>query len=134
MELELQREYFPKGTNGTVYGSGSFVCHTIELPWKNNETQVSCIPEGRYELKERYNTKFGWHVIVSGVQNRDFILIHPANNALRELKGCISPVTTITGQGEGVYSGIATAKLKTLVFEAIEKKEKVFLTIKIKKT
>jgi hypothetical protein len=132
MELELQREYFPTGTNGTVYGDGSYVCHTIELPWKNNEAQASCIPEGRYELKERYSTKFGWHILISGVPNRDLILMHPANNAIKELKGCVSPVSQISGPGEGVYSGIANGRLKTLVFEAIEKKEKVFLTIKQK--
>ncbi|MBI2271441.1 MAG: hypothetical protein HYU69_13945 [Bacteroidetes bacterium] len=132
MELELEREYFPEGTNGTIYGDGSYVCHTIELPWKNNEVKASCIPEGRYELLERYSTKFGWHILLRGVPGRDLILMHPANNALKELRGCIAPVSQITGEGEGVYSGPANGRLKTLVFEVLERKEKVFLTIKSK--
>lgn len=132
MELELIREYFPKGTNGSIYENGSYVCHSIEIPWKNNEAQTSCVPEGKYELLERYSTKFGWHIYLRGVPHRDLILMHPANNALKELRGCIAPVSQITGEGEGVYSGPANGRLKTLVFEALERKEKVFLTIKSK--
>jgi len=58
MELELFRSYFPAGTNGQIlYGSAPLV-HTIELPWKENLTGVSCIPEGRYRL---YRAGFHYH-------------------------------------------------------------------------
>jgi hypothetical protein len=46
MELDLLRTYYPKGTNGSLLVNGVGLCHTIELPWKNNEQGVSCIPEG----------------------------------------------------------------------------------------
>jgi len=132
MELELLRTYFPKGTNGDLLRDGLALCHTIELPWKNNVRRVSCIPEGRYELVKRYSKKFGWHLHVIDVEGRDLILIHPANDALRELNGCIAPVTTLTGQGKGSSSKVVFNKLKSLVYPALEKSEKVFITIKAK--
>jgi hypothetical protein len=71
------------------------------LPWKNNETRVSCIPEGKYFIKKRYSQKFQWHLEIENVQNRSLILFHPANNALQELNGCIAPVTKLSGPGLG---------------------------------
>jgi len=51
MEIHLTRTYFPEGTNGKLECEGKLICNTIELPWKNNETKVSCIPEGKFLLK-----------------------------------------------------------------------------------
>ncbi|MBS1565314.1 MAG: hypothetical protein JST39_13050, partial [Bacteroidetes bacterium] len=82
MELELRRTYLPGGTNGEIISSGVRVCYTIELPWLDNLPQVSCIPEGRYELKKRYSPKFKNHLQVANVPGRDYILIHPANDAI----------------------------------------------------
>src|SRR6476620_7785754 len=101
MELKIVREYFPKGTNGELFLNGERLCYTIELPWKNNQHQVSCIPEGRYELKKRYTERFGNHLIFLNVPNRSYILLHAANDALKEIKGCIASVTTLTGEGTG---------------------------------
>ena len=101
MELELLRIYHPKGSNGNLSANGVGLCHTIELPWKENKNQVSCIPEGRYELVKRYSAKFKWHLLVKDVPDRVLILIHPANDALKELKGCIAPVFILTEEGKG---------------------------------
>lgn len=127
MELELSRSYDPEGTNGELVLK---VCNTIELPWLQNQRNVSCIPEGRYELKKRVTQKRGQHLLVANVKGRDGILFHPANDAIQELRGCIAPVTTITGPGKGTQSRLANEKLKALVLEALDRKEKVFLTIK----
>lgn len=54
MELELTREYFLHGTNGTLACKGLTICATIELPWKNNRACISCIPEGKYHLYKVY--------------------------------------------------------------------------------
>lgn len=130
MELEILRTYYPKGTNGNLTADGVGVCHTIELPWKENEPQVSCIPEGRYELVKRYSPKFKWHIIVKDVPNRALILIHPANDALKELKGCIAPVSFLKGEGLGQNSKVVFTKLNKLLLSTFEKDEKVMLTIK----
>lgn len=62
---------------------------TLELPWKDNESQVSCIPPGLYEVKRRKSEKFGDHFHIQDVPNREWILIHAANY-YSQLRGCIA--------------------------------------------
>ncbi len=132
MELELIRAYDPDGTNGELRCDGKTICFTIELPWLQNQRNISCIPEGRYELKKRFVQKFGLHLLVVNVPDRSWILIHPANHATTQLKGCIAPVTNLVTSGKGSGSRLANEKLKALVLGALERKEKVFITIKPK--
>ncbi|MEC4004919.1 DUF5675 family protein [Flavobacterium sp. SUN052] len=129
MILFLTRTYFPEGTNGKLECEGKKICNTIELPWNNNETKVSCIPEGKYFIKKRYSNKFKWHLEVVKVENRSSILFHPANNALLELNGCIAPVTKLSGPGLGLMSRKAFTKLKNLVYKALDNKESVEILI-----
>ncbi len=133
MEPELIRSYYTKGTNGLLYINCTFIRYTIELPWMENQPRISCIPEGKYLLKKRYSPKFKEHLLIEGVEGRDVILIHPANNALKELKGCIAPVTILTGEGKGSQSRMALQRLITPIFTLLERKETVLLTIKSKK-
>ena len=130
MELELIRTYFPNGTNGELIYIGNRICFTIELPWLNNEPSVSCIPEGRYELEKYFSAHLGNHLHVKAVANRSLIMIHAANDARKELKGCIAPVAILTAEGKGLRSMIALKKLLDLTYPLLERKEKVFLTIK----
>jgi hypothetical protein len=129
MVIVLQRTYFPLGTNGKLECEGKFICYTIELPWMENQKRVSCIPEGKYLLKKRYSSRFQWHLEVVDVKNRSFILFHPANNAQKELNGCIAPVTKLSGPGLGLMSRKAFAKLKDLVYKALDGKESVSLIV-----
>ena len=112
--------YFPEGTNGVLSLNGKEICKTIELPWRNNKARVSCIPEGKYKIRKRFSAKFKWHLELINVKNRKYILLHPANNALKELNGCIAPVSQITGEGRGNESRKAFEKLKNLVFPYLE--------------
>jgi len=64
------------------------------------------------------------------VKNRSLILFHPANNALKELNGCIAPVTKISGAGLGLQSRKAFTKLRTIVYKALDEKQEVVLIIK----
>jgi Family of unknown function (DUF5675) len=107
MELELIRTYWLSGTNGKILFQDRLMMYSIELPWKDNLAQVSCIPEGRYELVKRWSPKFDRHLQVMNVPQREYIFIHPANDALHELKGCIAPVWLITGAGKGLRSRLA---------------------------
>ena len=129
MELIVERTYYPNGTNGKLLVNQQPICHTIELPWKNNQQNISCIPEGTYPLCRRYSEKFGWHLQVQNVPGRDLILLHPANNALLELEGCIAPVTQITGEGRGIKSRAAFEYIMALVLDAIDKKEPITITM-----
>lgn len=135
MEFTLERAYYKEGTNGTLFiakqfSKKIFLSHTIELPWRNNQKNISCIPEGTYMISTRYSKKFGNHLLVENVACRSLILLHPANNAKKELEGCIAPVSYLNGIGEGVYSRKAMKKLLSLVSQAEARKEMNLLTIK----
>jgi hypothetical protein len=130
MDIQLIRQYHTNGVNGELYADGKKIGDTIELPWRNNQRRISCIPEGRYKLRKRYTTRFGWHCWVENVPGRDAILIHAFNDALKESKGCIAPVTTITGEGRGSSSKPALKKLMDLLAPAFNRKEPIYLTIK----
>ena len=133
MKLELIRTYYSTGTNGELLLNGDRVCSTIELPWKENEPRISCIPEGIYEMKKRYSQKFGKHFQLLNVPGRSYILIHPANDALKELRGCIAPVSFLTGEGKGNHSRRSLTSLKAILYPVFEKGEQIFLIVKSNK-
>jgi len=73
-----------------------FVCKTLELPWKDNMNNVSCIPVGNYVCKytrsNRMSKQKGHDVFtyeVLNVPNRAGIRIHSANFFF-DLLGCIA--------------------------------------------
>lgn len=75
-----------------------FKCETLELPYRDNQKRISCIPCGTYPLVDRnhggyatrYNKKFGHKYIVQigDVPNRTAILIHRGNYP-RNTLGCV---------------------------------------------
>ena len=81
-----------------IEGSPQFL--TLELPWKDNETNISCIPEGEYICKRvKDRTTMGGMKIaetfeVKDVTNRSGILFHVANS-VKDLRGCIGIGQTI---------------------------------------
>ena len=94
MKLLLTRTFQDTNTLGqldVISDKGDIIetYYTLELPWKNNERRVSCIPVGIYKLKKRVSPKFGKCFWLQDVPNRDWILIHPANYT-RQLLGCIA--------------------------------------------
>lgn len=94
MKLLLTRTYQDTNTLGQIdvisdRGDVVETYYTLELPWKNNEKQVSCIPVGIYPVVKHVSPKFGKCFWLQDVPNRSEILIHPANYT-SELKGCIA--------------------------------------------
>lgn len=96
--VTLQRE--PSSDEGT-YGSLRFgeqqVC-TIELPWRDNQRQISCILPGTYRCAIVNSPRFGRVYEVKDVPGRSYVLIHSANLAgdpskgwTTQLQGCIAP-------------------------------------------
>ena len=67
---------------------GGFHCLTLELPWKDNLKDVSCIPEGVYTARKYDSPKHGGVVLLDDVPNRTYIEIH-AGNYTRQIQGCI---------------------------------------------
>lgn len=60
----------------------------LELPWKNNERRVSCIPTGSYKARKHRSPRFGNCLWIQDVPNRSEILIH-AGNYHSDILGCI---------------------------------------------
>lgn len=77
-----------KGTIGILVINNELFCNTLELPWKNNERQISCIPAGTYTCKRWYSPSFGWTYLVLDVPNRSYIEFH-TGNTIKDTKGCI---------------------------------------------
>lgn len=67
-----------------------FTSESLELPWKDNERNISCVPEGIYPLKLEYSGHFKkdlWELYE--VPNRSECKFHVANY-VRQLNGCIA--------------------------------------------
>ena len=107
MVIELQRLYRDGWTDGEILINGVLLCRSIELRWANNERNISCVPEGVYPVAIIQHPKFGECLRIDKVQGRSGILMHVANDARKELRGCIAPVFSLSGNGKGQYSRLA---------------------------
>jgi hypothetical protein len=86
-----------------------FLCKTLELPWKDNHAETSCIPAGTYNCSFTKSAKFtareGHDVFTYELENvpgRGGIRIHSAN-FFSDLLGCIAlggALQDINGDGE----------------------------------
>ena len=76
------------GTFGALRIDGKVFCVTLELPYRDNEKFISCIPTGKYTCKKITTEKHGTTFIVTGVPNRTAILFHKGNT-VDDVNGCI---------------------------------------------
>jgi len=67
---------------------GGFRCFTLELPWRWNSINISCIPAGTYAVEKYDSPSKGKCLLLSGVPDRSWIEIHQGNFT-REIQGCI---------------------------------------------
>jgi hypothetical protein len=90
MRALIERVYLPTETLGSWYVDGIMTCKTMELPWRENQHNISCIPEGIYEvIREATSNNHEYpHFRILNVQNRDGILVHKITY-VSGLKGCI---------------------------------------------
>ena len=95
--LILRDTFTEESTMGEIFINGERFCDTLELPYRDNQRRVSCIPIGEYPVRMRYPresaTRYYLHLLVKEVPNRDYILFHRGNTA-KDTKGCI-----LVGQG-----------------------------------
>ena len=101
---------------GVIFDDGYnelFTFYTLELPWKDNQRNISCIPEGIYSIRKRYSPKYKNHLHVLGVEGRKWILIHHGN-FYSDIRGCIlvgDSHTDIDGDGyRDVTNSVNTMK------------------------
>lgn len=92
----LDRTYYPDVTMGMLHFPDGTEIDSIELPWNDNQTSISCIPEGKYAMRMRHSGvvsrssggKYtsGWEVC--DVPDRTYIMVHPGNT-VDDFRGCI---------------------------------------------
>jgi hypothetical protein len=97
-KLILSRKYTDKETQGTfiIFDDNMeiFRCKCLELPWLNNQHNISCIPEGIYDVQKYSDSKHPNTFWVKNVSGRDGILIHIgnfANGTKIDTEGCLLP-------------------------------------------
>ena len=93
INLLLIRDTFTKeSTIGELFLNGERLCDTLENPWQDNQRNISCIPEGVYQVRLRLARESAsrdyLHLLVQEVPNRDWILFHRGNTA-KDTSGCI---------------------------------------------
>ena len=98
INLLLIRDTFTdKSTVGELFVNGERFCDTLELPYRDNQKRISCIPAGNYKVRMRYPresaTRDYLHLLVQDVKDRSYILFHRGNTA-KDTKGCV-----LVGQG-----------------------------------
>ena len=65
-----------------------FRCFTLELPYKDNRTDISCIPPGLYRGSKSVSPRHGSCIAINGVLGRTHIKIH-VGNYTSQILGCI---------------------------------------------
>ena len=110
-----------EGTEGVLVIPG-FICKTLELPWRENQRNISCIPPGEYPTTMIKSAKYGRVYWVTAVPDRTYILIHSGNFAgdvdkgfKTHVQGCILTGTkfgTLAGQRAILNSRIALRRFK----------------------
>lgn len=106
-----------KGTFGVLRHDNIPFVLTMELPWLDNQYNVSCIPPGRYQCVRVLSPQFGDTFEVLDVPSREHILFHKGNY-LRNTKGCILVGEKFEGPPSSPYivdSGHAFEEFKMLL-------------------
>ena len=85
----------------TLYRGGKavYTCRALELPWKDNQRGVSCIPLGLYPVRHYQSATRGHILAVDNVPGRQLIRVHPGNYT-KDTEGCILPGTAF-GDADG---------------------------------
>lgn len=108
----------------------SFGCNSLELPWLNNQQNVSAIPVGKYVCKWKFMlSQLAYHYELQNVPNRGGVFIH-AGNYFFDSKGCIllgSAPLDINGDKE---LDVRNSKVILSAFEKRMNKQDFILEIK----
>ncbi len=87
---------------------------TLELPWRDNQAQVSCIPAGTYHAVRFHSPHFGVDLFqLTDVPGREAVEIHVGNLPV-DVRGCI-----IVGQARGDVNGQPGIVRSRLAFAAL---------------
>lgn len=110
-----------------------FSAISLERGWRNNQSNVSCVPLGTYNCVLEYSPRFKkdlWEL--KGVPNRSECKFHAANYWF-QLNGCIALGQSLADLNKDGYNDITnSAKTMKAFHEALNGLTKVDLVIKQK--
>lgn len=113
MDVILKRNEKQQAPNiqtlGALFFNEKQVAVTLELPWKENQNRISCIPKGTYKVVRRWSQKYKEHFHVTNVPSRSYILIHNANY-YSDLLGCIGVGEYYAFINKDAYFDVAASK------------------------
>jgi hypothetical protein len=116
--LIIRKTFTEESTIGELFLNGEKMCDTLELPYRDNQRSISCIPAGEYKARLRYPRESGsrdyLHILVQDVPDRDYILFHRGNTA-KDSRGCI--LVGLKSQQDIVHN--STLALELLLKEII---------------
>ena len=88
----MRDTFSDKSTLGELSLNGVRICDTLENPWLDNIRNISCIPEGEYNVRLRYPRESGTrdylHLLIEDVPNRSYVLVH-IGNFVHQTQGCV---------------------------------------------
>jgi hypothetical protein len=122
-----------QGTQGVLHYNNERL-YTIELPWRKNMKNISCIPKGEYFCETRVSPRFGLVYWIKDVPNRSFILIHSGNWAGDVSKGYKAHVNgcILLGLQNGTLQGqLAVLNSRLAVNKFMREMEKEPFRLKI---
>ena len=143
MEIKLIRKYYQaKYTIGRLYVNNRFFSDCLEPPSQHLTERCSmdtiqnaknkgyrAIPTGRYRILITRSRRFGrWLPLLMNVKRFEGIRIH-AGNKPEDTRGCILPGFN-RRKGYVLDSTRCVLTLVKMMTEAMEKGEKVFVTVK----
>lgn len=123
------------GTFGELETDDGFKCFTVELPWKDNLADRSCVPAGVYSCNWRYSPKHECNLYhVDNVPGRSSVEIHPANWGGDKTQGKRSDLLGCIGVGEKIelingQLGVSHSKATLSALELVLHQEPFELTI-----
>ena len=116
--LILRDTFSDESTIGEIFLNGERFCDTLELPYRDNQRSISCIPVGEYKVRLRYPresaTRDYLHLLVEDVKDRSYILFHRGNTA-KDSRGCI--LVGMTSKQD--FVGNSTLAMDLLIKEII---------------
>lgn len=111
----------------------------LQLPWRDNQTGRSRIPNGTYRAVWHQSPSKGWVYLLTGTEPRSEILIHSANFAGdvdkdwdAQLLGCIALGTVVTALDNSkhvVQKAIGNSRIACMEFYEWGDKEDIEITI-----
>lgn len=120
-------------TTGLLEASNNgatFSCRTLELPEKNNQPNISCIPKGVYNVAWTYSFKFLKKTYeIQNVKARSGIRIHSANY-FYELLGCIALGSNLVDINGDKHLDTTNSRATIKSFEDFMQRKNFTLTIK----